>query len=130
MASLFRQKSTYVYLAGSVIFIIIALIVGIDDNLPGIILLFISSILLVLAFTHNWKRKSYILLIVFSLAGFVVSVILHNIFETSGGEVTFLGILSALFFLVAIFLCPVCLLIGIIGSIMKSLKKTEAKLKP
>ena len=120
MASLFRQKSTYVYLAGSVILIIIALIVGIDDNLPGIILLFISSILLVLAFTHNWKRKSYILLIVFSLAGFVVSVILHNIFETSGGEVTFLGILSALFFLVAIFLCPVCLLIGIIGSIMKS----------
>ena len=125
MASLIKQKSTYVYLAGSVIFIIVALIVGIDDNVPGIILLFISSILLVLAFTHNWNRpKPYVLLIIFSLVGFVVSAILHNVFEAIGGEGTFFGIVGALFFLVALILCPAGLLMGIIGSIIKSFSKT------
>ena len=126
MVPLIKQKSSYVYLAGSVIFIIVALIVGIDDNVPGIILLFISSILLVLAFTHNWNRpKPYVLLIIFSLVGFVVSTILHNVFEAIGGERTFFGIVGALFFLVALFLCPAGLLMGIIGSIIKSFNKTK-----
>ena len=126
MNNIFKEKSTYVYLAVSIILIVVALIVGIDDNPPGIIVFFVGSIVLVVAFTHNWKKAgSYLLLGVFSMAGFAVSVLLHNVFEAIGGEGTILGLVGAMFFLIALFICPACLLVGIVGSIVKALKKVN-----
>lgn len=126
MNTIFKQKSTYVYLAVSIILIVMALIVGIDDNPPGIIVFFLGSLVLVVAFTHNWKKAgSYLLLGVFSMAGFAVSVLLHNVFEAIGGEGTILGSVGAMFFLIALFICPACLLVGIVGSIVKALKKVD-----
>jgi hypothetical protein len=126
MNTIFKQKSTYVYLAVSIILLVVALIVGIDDNPPGIIVFFLGSIVLVVAFTHNWKKAgSYLLLGVISMAGFAVSVLLHNVFEAIGGEGTILGIVGAMFFLIALFICPACLVVGIVGSIVKALKKID-----
>lgn len=97
-----------------------------DDNPPGIIVFFLGSIVLILTFTHNWKRvKPYIYLMLFSLLGFVISAILVNVFVTIGGEGTFLGIFTAVFFIIALFICPACLLVGIVGSIVKSFKKVD-----
>ena len=62
---------------------------------------------------------------VFSMAGFAVSVLLHNVFEAIGGEGTVLGIFAAVFFLIAIILCPAGLLVGIVGSIVRALKKVD-----
>ena len=127
MDSIFKQKNTYVYLTISIILIIAALIVGIDDNPPGIVLCFIGSILFILAFTYSWKKaKPFLLLIVFSLVGFVISVILQNVLEAIGGEGTLLGGIGVVFFLIAIFICPAGFLVGIGGSIIKSFKKVEA----
>ena len=126
MNTIFKQKSTYVYLAVSIILIVVALIVGIDDNPLGIIVFFLGSIVLVVAFTHNWKKAgSYLLLGVFSMVGFAVSVLLHNVFEAIGGEGTILGLVGAMFFLIALFICPACLVVGIVGSIVKAFKKVD-----
>ena len=126
MNTIFKEKSTYVYLTVSIILIFVALIIGIDDNPPGIIVFFLGSIVLVVAFTHNWKKAgSYLLLGVISMAGFAVSVLLHNVFETIGGEGTILGLVGAMFFLIALFICPACLVVGIVGSIVKALKKVD-----
>ena len=123
MYSLFKQKSTYIYLILSIVLIVAALIVSIPDNPPGILLSFLSSVLFILAFTHNWdKAKPYVLLTVTSLVGFGISVILHNVFEGIG-KGTFLEIIGAFFFLLAIFLCPAGLLIGIVGSLVQSFRK-------
>jgi hypothetical protein len=103
-----------------------SLIIGIDDNPSGIIVFFLGSIVLVVAFTHNWKKAgSYLLLGIFSIAGFAVSVLLHNVFEAIGGEGTIFGIVGAIFFLIALFICPACLVVGIVGSIVKALKKVD-----
>ncbi len=127
MDSIFKQKNTYVYLTISIILIIAALIVGVDDNPPGIVLCFIGSILFILAFTYSWKKaKPFLLLVVFSLVGFVISVILQNVLEAIGGEGTLLGGIGVVFFLIAIFICPAGFLVGIGGSIIKSFKKVEA----
>ena len=127
MNTIFKQKSTYVYLAISIILIVAALIIGIDDNPPGIIIFFLGSIVLVIAFTHKWKRaKPYLFLVLFSLLGVVISGILHNVLEGIGGEGTILGIVGAAFFLIALFICPACLVVGIVGSIVRALKKVEA----
>ncbi|MEJ2104462.1 MAG: hypothetical protein P8X47_07795 [Ignavibacteriaceae bacterium] len=85
---------------------------------------FLGSIVLVVAFTHNWKKVgSNLFLGVISMAGFAVSVLLHNVFEAIGSEGTILGIVGAMFFLIALFICPACLIVGIVGSIVKVLKK-------
>jgi len=126
MKTIFKQKSTYVYLVISLILIITAFIIGIDDNLPGILPLFLGGIILIFAFTHNWKNAGpYLLLGFFSIVGFAVSVFLHNMFEVIGGEGTVLGIISAVFFLIAVILCPAGLLVGIVGSIVRALKKVD-----
>ena len=127
MYSIFRQKSTYVYLLLSILSMLAALIVGISDNPPGILLCFMSSVLLVLAFTHNLNTvKSYLILLLISLAGFVVAAVLHNVFEALGKE-TFLGIIGVFFFLVAIFICPAGVIIGIGGMITRALGKVKEK---
>jgi len=127
MTNVLKQKATYIYLSTSIVLVIVGLIVGIDDNPPGIIIFFLGSIVLVIAFTHNWQRaKPYLFLVLFSLLGLVISGILHNVLEAIGGEGTILGVIGALFFLIAIFICPACLLVGIVGSIVRTFKKVEA----
>ena len=127
MINVLIQKTTYIYLSTSIVLVIVGLIVGIDDNPPGIIIFFLGSIVLVIAFTHNWQRaKPYLFLVLFSLLGLVISGILHNVLEAIGGEGTILGVIGALFFLIAIFICPACLLVGIVGSIVRTFKKVEA----
>jgi len=102
-----------------------ALVVSISDNPPGIVLSFISSILLVLAFTHTLSNvKSYLILMLISLAGFVVAAILHNVFEAVG-KGSFIEVIGVFFFLVAIFICPAGVVIGIGGMISRALRKVK-----
>jgi len=106
---------------------IAAIIVSIPDNPPGIILSFISSILFVLAFTHNWKKpKPYIILIISSVLGFIIFAVLHNVFEVIG-KGTFLELIGVFFFLLAIFICPASIIIGIVSSIVTAIKSEKKR---
>lgn len=123
MNSIFRHRKTYIYLLLSIISMLAALMVSIPDNPPGIVLSFISSILLVLAFTHNFTSiKSYVILTIVSIAGFVVSAVLHNFLEV-GGKGTSIELIGVFFFLVAIFICPAGLVVGILGILRKAFAK-------
>ena len=127
MYLILKQKRTYVYLLLSAISMIAAIIVSIPDNPPGIILSFISSILFVLAFTHNWKKpKPYIILIISSVLGFIIFAVLHNVFEVIG-KGTFLELIGVFFFLLAIFICPASIIIGIVGSIVTAIKSEKKR---
>src|SRR5512143_2514822 len=69
---------------------IAAAIIGIDDNLPGILLAFLAAAALILAFVHPWRTsRQFRRLLYASALGFVVSSVLHNVFEgiasNSGG---------------------------------------------
>jgi len=120
--NILKQKQTYIYLLLSVLAIAAAMIVSIPDNPPGIILSFIGSILFALAFTYSWKKpKPYVILLVSSLIDFVLFAVLHNVFEAIG-KGTFWEIIGVFFFLLAIFLCPAGIIIGIAGSIVTAIK--------
>ncbi len=65
------------------------------------------------------KLKAYLLLTGFSSAGFFIAIILHNlIFALFGVE-------EAVFFIIAIVICPICFLIGAIGSIVMFRRKRK-----
>lgn len=98
------------------------LIVGISDNPPGIALVYGGIICLILAAVCRWRRpKSFFLLFVLSALGFIVFVILHNVFYAIG-EYTDMSWLKSLMeglhvgaFLIALLLCPAGVLVGLVG---------------
>ena len=108
------------------VLLLAAFIVGISDNPPGLALCYLATVSLILAFVHGWRKVKYFLILLgSSVIGFAVFVVLHNVFyalaEISSDVVVLnrsLEFLHAVFFLVAIFVCPAGLLIGTIGGML------------
>ena len=107
-----------------------ASLVGISDNPPGIALAFLSTIAFVLAFVHPWRTsKKFRYLIYTSILGFVIAVVLHNLFEgiasKMGGSGLAYSLLSGAgvaFFFIAL-ICPIALLVGLVGAVIVSGRK-------
>ena len=106
----------------------IALVIGVSDNPPGIILLYIGLTSLAGAWVWNWTspREFWILLLT-SLAAFPVGVVLHNLFYALGTLVGgslilsgLLGFLEGLFFLVAVMAVGPTALVGLVGGVYTS----------
>jgi hypothetical protein len=120
------RKVTLVLVTLCCVSLIVAFLIGISDNLPGLLLCYIAVTALILAFVHTWRRvKSFLILLGASLIGFPLFVILHNLFYALGqvaADVIVLGslleFLHAVFFLVAIMVCPPGVLIGAVGSVV------------
>ena len=117
--------------------LIAAFIVGVSGNPPGLVLCYVATISIILAFVHSWRRTKYFfILLCASLVGFVVFVVLHNVFyglARMAADIIVLGRLleffHAVFFLIAILVCPTGFLIGVVGSVVAIIthfrKKTD-----
>ena len=120
------RNSRIGFVVGAVVAFAAALAVGIDDNLPGIALMYVASVSLVLAIAHRWRRvKPFLWLLVGSLVLFPVAAVLHNAFyalgELAGGLRVLKSVLDALhaaFFLTAILLSPAGVVVGAVGSLV------------
>ena len=120
-----NKQVPFVLLAACVLSFIAALAVGISDNVPGILLLYISSFALVLAIVYHWtSMKRFLLLAAAAALGFVVFVVLHN-FAHAGAEMAadivvlkllLEGVSVASFFL-ALLVCPPAFLVGVAGAL-------------
>ena len=102
--------------------------------ISGIILVILGSALIGLTLVQKveGKLKKFLILTGASAAGFFVFALLHNIFyglEQVTGHITILSYLmkafEVIFFLIAIFACPIGFLIGVIGSIVLFIKKRK-----
>ena len=106
--------------------LIAAFIVGISDNLSGLGLCYAAAISIILAFVHKWRKVKYFLFLLgASLVSFPVFVVLHNVFYALGQIAADIIVLSqsleflhAVFFLIAVLVCPAGFLIGALGSIV------------
>ena len=123
-------------LAVSIIFIPVfrGFISGTFMIISGVILVILGSILIGLTLVQKveGKLKKFLMLAGASAAGFFVFVLLHNIFyglEQITSHITILSYLmkafEVVFFLVAIFACPIGFLIGVIGTIVMFNKKRK-----
>ncbi len=79
------------------------------------------------------KRKLFLLFSGFSSAGFSLFVVLHNLFYALGTVTGNLGILNKIisffevaFFLAAVIICPVGLIVGIVGTLIL-LRKSQSE---
>ena len=105
---------------------IAAAAVGIDDNLPGILLAFLAATAFVLAFVHPWRTaKKFMFLILASVLGFVLSIILNIILDTTAQDPTTAVALQDLlqnpvvgaFSLIIAMICAAAFIVGTVGSV-------------
>ena len=69
---------TLVLLAVGALSAIAAIVIGIDDNPPGILLAFLAAVALILAFAHPWRTaRKYMYLLLASVLGIVLFIILN-----------------------------------------------------
>jgi len=123
-------------LAVSIIFIpaFRGIVSGTFMIISSAILLTFSSVLIGLTLVQKveGKLKKFLILTGASAAGFFVFVLLHNIFyalEQITNHITILSYLmkafEVIFFLIAIFACPIGFVIGVIGTIVMFNKKRK-----
>jgi hypothetical protein len=102
--------------------------------LSGIILILLGGYLIALTLRQKveGRLKKYLILTGASAAGFFVFALLHNIFyglEQVTSHITILSYLmkafEVVFFLIAIFACPIGFLVGVIGTIIMFNKKRK-----
>jgi hypothetical protein len=99
------------------------LILGIDDNPPGVAVLFAGLVCLTLAAVHRWRRpRSFLWLTLSALGCFVVFAVVHNVFYGVAEVLADQPILTGLFtvlsvgsFLLAVLVAPPILVVGLIG---------------
>ena len=102
--------------------------------ISGVILVILGSVLIGLTLVQKveGKLKKFLILTGASAAGFFVFALLHNIFyalEQITSHIIILNYLmkalEVIFFLIAIFACPIGFLIGLIGTIIMFNKKRK-----
>ena len=105
---------------------IAAVIVGIDDNLPGILLAFLAATAFVLAFVHPWRTaRKFMFLLLASILGFVLFIILNIILDTVAQNPANTGTLQDLLQSPAIaavsiiiaMICSAAFIVGAVGSV-------------
>lgn len=79
------------------------------------------------------KAKSFLFLTGASVVGFLVSVLLHNFFYALAVVTEHIAalhylfeFLHAIFFLVAVFVCPLVFVVGVVGGLVTYFRKKAA----
>ena len=121
-----NRKMTLILLAICGLLAIAAVAVGIDDNLPGILLAFLAATAFVLALVHPWRTsRKFIFLTLASMLGFVLFVILNIILDsvvhdpaTSAAlqDLIQSPVSNALNLIIAM-ICPAAFIVGAVGSV-------------
>jgi len=102
--------------------------------ISGVILVILGSILIGLTLVQKieGKLKKLLMLTGASAVGFFIFILLHNIFYALAQVTSHISILNYLmkafeviFFLIAIFACPIGFVIGVIGTIVMFKKKRK-----
>jgi hypothetical protein len=121
-----NRKMTLILLAICGSLAIAAAAAGIDDNLPGIILAFLSATAFVLAFVHPWRTaKKFMYLLLASVLAFVLYIILNIILDTVAQDQATAGtlqdllqspVVDALSIIIAM-ICLTAFFVGAVGSV-------------
>ena len=121
-----NRITTFILLAICGLLAIAAVVVGIEDNLPGILLAFLAATAFVLAFVHPWRTtRKFMFLLLASVLGFVLFIILNIIFDSVAQNPATSGALqdliqspaiNALNLIIAM-ICPAAFIVGAVGSV-------------
>lgn len=122
-----NRTITLILLAVCCLSAIAAILVGIDDNLPGILLAFLAAIMFVLAFAHPWRTaRKFILLFLASVLGLVLFIVLSIssdlAVQNPNTSIAVKNLILSSFMetmtIIIAMVCPAAFLVGLVGSIV------------
>jgi uncharacterized membrane protein (UPF0136 family) len=120
-----NRKTTLILLAICGLLAIAAVLVGIDDNPPGVLLAFLAATAFVIAFVHPWRTaRKFMFLLLASVLGFVLYIILNIVLDTAAQNPATAGALQALLqspivdavSIIIAMLCAAAFMVGAVGS--------------
>lgn len=128
------RRRTLALLATCAALALAAAFLGVDDNPPGLWLAFLSAAMLATAFAHSWRSPaSFRRLMYASGLGFLVSVVLHNVFAAAASVPDLPGFAQGVlmgagvvFFFTAILLCPAAFVVGAVGAVVMARRRVES----
>ena len=121
-----NRKTTLILLAICGLLAIAAVLVGIDDNPPGVLLAFLAAIAFVIAFVHPWRTaKKFMFLLLASVLGFALYIVLNIVLDTAAQNPATVGALQALlqspvvdaFSIIIAMICSAAFIVGAVGSV-------------
>jgi hypothetical protein len=120
------RTRSYIFFGTCALLVTIALVIGINDNPPGILLAYLAGVSLILAFAHPWRTpRKFIYLLLASALGLVLFVLLNIATDamaqspaTSGRlfDLTQSPAFEAINMIIAI-LFPAAFLVGVVGAV-------------
>ena len=122
-----NRTKTFVLLAVCGFLAIAAATVGIDDNLPGVLLAFLAATAFVIAFVHPWRTaRKFIFLLLASVLGFIFYIILNIVLDTAFQDSATAGALQDLlqssvadaFSIIIAMVCSAAFVVGAVGSVV------------
>ena len=121
-----NRIKTFIFLVTCGLLAIASVVVGIEDNPPGILLAYLAAAAFVLAFVHPWRTvRKFMFLLLASVLGFVLFVILNIIFDSVAQDPATSGALQDLMQspaidalnLIIAMICPAAFIVGAVGSV-------------
>ena len=107
-----------------------AFLMGVSDNAPGIVLIYLACGLLIVAFVCAWREpRPFLKMLIASLIGAPVFAALHNL-AYAAAQVTaniplisgFLDFLGAVCFIVAVIIAPTAVVVSAVGAVIAALR--------
>jgi len=125
-----KRPGTIQLVAIGTTLIVIGLIMGISDNLPGIIVMGVGVGFIFFSLIHHWREPGQFgTLFAVSIISFPVLVLLHNIFDGVNQNIGNIPVVNQLLeglavisFFAAILFAPVATLIGIFAGLFYLIK--------
>ena len=122
-----NRKMTVILLVVCGLSAIAAIVVGIDDNPPGVLLALLAAIAFILAFSHPWRTtRKFIFLLLASVLGFVIFMILSilsdSIVQNPASSVSLQNLIQSpvneAFSIIFAMICSAAFIVGVIGSVV------------
>ncbi len=125
-----KRPLTTPLLIAAGISLLIALILGISANPPGVAFMYLSATLLCASLVHHWQKpRHYGTLFAVAVISFPVLALIHNIFELLNGKIGSIIFINQMFdgisvigFIGAVVLSPAAALVGMFMGLYYLLK--------
>jgi hypothetical protein len=112
---------TISFFVSAILLIVVAALVGISDNLPGILLLLGGMIILFFSFLHIWRKVENYAMLIGVCVGIIILVLLGIQILVWLKKTEYIS--EAVVMIIAFLICLPGILTGIIGSIINSFRK-------
>jgi hypothetical protein len=131
-----NRIKTCIFLVTCGLLAIASVVVGIDENPPGVLLAYFAATAFVLAFSHPWRTaRKFMFLLLVSILGFIlfiiVSMISDSIVQNPASSDTLQKLIEspvneALSIIFAM-LCPAAFLVGVVGAVVMFIRSRSQK---